>query len=310
MKSGVPWQVSGVRRDARETAREAARRAGMSVGEWLDTVIRESTEADYAETGRELKHDQDEFSGNAEDASARRSRYPEDDERLQSAAGEHRSSPLSRKTDNRAHSAPDQEAERDFSDNRGRPPRHAPEPAQMEPDTDPRAELEQRLPLGRDEDRPAMHRGFIALHQRLDDLTHQLTEVATLTAAKAQPREEPPKEWVEMISKLDRRLDQLIAEGRSSKSEIEHRVNAVDRAIADLNREPARASAPSAAATPLDQALAQIADRQRALDGYAPTGQTATPTRSPAASESLPRPRTQELSGLEQQLREVNAEIE
>src|SRR5262245_35881788 len=39
MKSGVPWQVQGVRPQARETAREAARRSGMSVGEWLDNLI-------------------------------------------------------------------------------------------------------------------------------------------------------------------------------------------------------------------------------------------------------------------------------
>ena len=39
MKSGVPWQVEGVRQHARETAQEAARRAGMSIGEWLDAII-------------------------------------------------------------------------------------------------------------------------------------------------------------------------------------------------------------------------------------------------------------------------------
>src|SRR5258707_448455 len=39
MTSGVPWQVEGVRPQARETAQEAARRSGMSVGEWLDSVI-------------------------------------------------------------------------------------------------------------------------------------------------------------------------------------------------------------------------------------------------------------------------------
>jgi len=38
MKPGVTWQVN-VRRQARETAREAARRCGMSVSEWLDSVI-------------------------------------------------------------------------------------------------------------------------------------------------------------------------------------------------------------------------------------------------------------------------------
>jgi localization factor PodJL len=44
MKLGVPWRVKGIRPDARETAREAARRAGMSVGEWLNTVIIDSAE--------------------------------------------------------------------------------------------------------------------------------------------------------------------------------------------------------------------------------------------------------------------------
>jgi localization factor PodJL len=42
MKSGVPWQDIVVGRQARETARTAARRAGMSVGDWLDSVIRSS----------------------------------------------------------------------------------------------------------------------------------------------------------------------------------------------------------------------------------------------------------------------------
>jgi localization factor PodJL len=44
MKLGVPWRVKGIRPDARETAREAARRAGMSVGEWLNTVIIDSAD--------------------------------------------------------------------------------------------------------------------------------------------------------------------------------------------------------------------------------------------------------------------------
>ena len=42
MTSGVPWQGKGVRREVIDSAREAARRSGMSVEEWLDTVIAES----------------------------------------------------------------------------------------------------------------------------------------------------------------------------------------------------------------------------------------------------------------------------
>ena len=39
MKFGVPWSVKGIRPEARETAREAARRSGMSLGDWLNSVI-------------------------------------------------------------------------------------------------------------------------------------------------------------------------------------------------------------------------------------------------------------------------------
>src|SRR5690242_717262 len=55
MNPGLPWQVSGVRSQARETAREAARRAGMSIGEWLDSIISESAQA-YEGAGRVPGH--------------------------------------------------------------------------------------------------------------------------------------------------------------------------------------------------------------------------------------------------------------
>src|SRR6185295_15911446 len=56
MKIGVPWRVKGIRPNARETAREAARRAGMSVGEWLNTVILDSAD----EEGVRVPHYEDE----------------------------------------------------------------------------------------------------------------------------------------------------------------------------------------------------------------------------------------------------------
>ena len=39
MKFGVPWGSKGIRPEAREAAKEAARRAGMSLDDWLDSVI-------------------------------------------------------------------------------------------------------------------------------------------------------------------------------------------------------------------------------------------------------------------------------
>jgi localization factor PodJL len=44
MKSAVAWNVKGIEPEARETAREAARRAGMSLGDWLNSVIIESAD--------------------------------------------------------------------------------------------------------------------------------------------------------------------------------------------------------------------------------------------------------------------------
>src|SRR5664279_861623 len=46
MKFGVPWSVKGIRPEARETAREAARRSGMSLGDWLNSVILTQAEED------------------------------------------------------------------------------------------------------------------------------------------------------------------------------------------------------------------------------------------------------------------------
>ena len=100
--------------------------------------------------------------------------------------------------------------------------------------------------------RPAVDQGFAELNDRLDKLTKQLGQLAEMNAASTQqaspePRdEEAPHQLVEVISRLDRRLDELIAEARSAKTEIEQRVNAVDRAVADLNREkPAPPAPPS-----------------------------------------------------------------
>ncbi|HVY59476.1 MAG TPA: hypothetical protein VHA77_16615 [Xanthobacteraceae bacterium] len=44
MSPDVLWNVKGVRREAREQARMAAQQSGMSVGEWLNSVIIESAE--------------------------------------------------------------------------------------------------------------------------------------------------------------------------------------------------------------------------------------------------------------------------
>ncbi len=39
MKFGFSWSEKGIRPEARETAKEAARRSGMSVDDWLNSII-------------------------------------------------------------------------------------------------------------------------------------------------------------------------------------------------------------------------------------------------------------------------------
>ena len=316
MKSGAPWQLSGLTWQTRQAAREAARRAGMPVGEWLDSVIAQSTQADELHNELPAEYD-DEHAYSAEreyreqDRSARQRNAREERDRqaddarnertrrtsapnpclhdLGPARARHHDSPKSDRSDS-GRGGEDAEAY-DYRDDAARR----------------RTELEQTLPFAHEAARPAINKELEELHARLDHL------VATLSAGNAARRNEreaePTRELIAVVSKLDRRLDQLIAEGRSSKEEIERQVHAVGRAVADLQREPARAPAPADSVTPLEQALSEIADRQRALDGFSPAPPTPAAATG-AGSESLPRARTQELSGLEQQLRQINSQIE
>jgi localization factor PodJL len=44
MKPGIPWSVKGIEQQARAAAKQAARQSGMTIGEWLNSVILDSAE--------------------------------------------------------------------------------------------------------------------------------------------------------------------------------------------------------------------------------------------------------------------------
>jgi localization factor PodJL len=231
MTSGVPWQVEGVRPQARETAREAARRSGMSVGEWLDSVISDSAKSE------------------------------------------------------------------------------ADEPAGLPQGIDARSPARTRIDYD-DQSRDAPAEDLAEVKGRLDEVGRRLDRLSHLNTSQAYLRpdlrpDEPPRELADVISSLDRRLDQLIPSGRSTGETSERHAGAVDREVASLNRDrpaPTSAADPS---TPLQQALIEIAERQRALDADAgPTAPRA------ARAEVAPRAPTQGLSSLEEQLRQVTTRIE
>ena len=59
MEPGIPWSVKGIEPETREAAKDAARRSGMSLGEWLNTKILDSSdgvEQDLAPTAPPFRH--------------------------------------------------------------------------------------------------------------------------------------------------------------------------------------------------------------------------------------------------------------
>src|SRR5258708_38226248 len=88
MTSGVPWQVEGIRPQARDAAREAARRSGMSVGEWLDSVIADRARPAESEPDRRPQTDDDGADLNERALARRRAYASYDDLRVRAPAAE------------------------------------------------------------------------------------------------------------------------------------------------------------------------------------------------------------------------------
>ena len=288
MKSGVPWQVKGVRRQARETAREAARRSGMSVGEWLDSVILDSAlhegieprglaPSRYDDRSDEPDGDQDNL-GPREFA---RARYDDDertdrDEDIRRRYPSYGYRPLpradrARPADHEAagHPAgPEWHSRTDDSAGAEKDDRPARDDAVRRAE-----ELAERLSLATIEDRcrPVVDRGFAEVKDRLDGLTRQMSELSEIKAA-------------------------IRHSSRPDHDDREH-----EDAYRPIAADPL---------TPLDQALIEIAERQRTLDGYAPLAAGSASLDPATPAEPLPTARAQDLSGLEQQLRQINTQFE
>jgi localization factor PodJL len=164
-----------------------------------------------------------------------------------------------------------------------------------------------------------------SVHARLDDLARQLERLSRITVGNTRPASAPtdpagsatpPQGEPQRQRHPDTRLEGPGPEPALPPREV-HRY-AGDRT---LNRNPLR---PVYSQASLDQAMAEIVARQRALDAVqrAPQGRAPdapeAPTRShipasapAAAPEPAPAPApAQNLSGLEEQLRRITAQIE
>ncbi|MGA2125221.1 MAG: hypothetical protein ABSG76_03620 [Xanthobacteraceae bacterium] len=192
-----------------------------------------------------------------------------------------------------------------------------------------------------DEDSRIDDDGFVAINQRLDHLARRLDRMMTRAAvppprrdeaAEACPHVAPSLRAMEerltsiahdlapesratsqrladAITRLNAKLDPMVAAGPHAAGQ-ERRVAAVDRALAALNREPAKA-APTAAGWPsaVEVAIAEIAARQRVLDAVdMPAARVAEAGRARMAErQSSAAPN---LAGLEAQLRQITTQLE
>ncbi len=176
-----------------------------------------------------------------------------------------------------------------------------------------------------DDDEDAIGEDLAAVNERLDALTRQLERIAQSSApprpAASTVDARAPDRVAEALARLDRRLDQVIQEGRATANEFQHRSRYAppppappQYAVAPPPPAPAQyAPAPPPAAAPSRGPAnwaAQISARQRALDGGPAAAAAPAPAPPPAAPSAAtnwgPAP---DLTGLEQQLHHINTQI-
>ena len=161
MKSGGPWNLRGLRPETREAARDAARRSGVSVGEWLNNVIREDDD-DHGEPMRPADYDDDDEAWR-------------DDKRRESRPNESRESRYDDRRARRRRGRPEQ----DEPPSQRRGARHGHDNDELSSRRRQRereAEIEREAALAREE--------FGEVHARLDRLTQQLERMAKTDAPR------------------------------------------------------------------------------------------------------------------------------
>jgi localization factor PodJL len=337
MKSGGPWNLRGLRPEAREAVRTAARRSGVSVGEWLNDVIEPEDEEDDDEPTLFSDYDDEDDDERPRRSRSRRDeREPRqrDDEREPRQRGNNREA--RQRSDERGARRGDDDRELRQRDDDQEPS----EPRERHRDRvdPPRPERESEF-----ERESARTRGALnQVHSRLDKLSQQLEQLARSEAAA---RQLAPQRRAASLGEGHNG-----ANGRLTGAPAQPR-RPIERPAAPppvRNRPAANADSVS-----IDDAVAEIAARQRALDGVPapqpatqPATQDATaeiaarqrvleaePTPQPAVrdvpteiaarqrmpdSEPAPQPAIREvpaepvidIDGLERQLRQITARIE
>jgi len=181
-----------------------------------------------------------------------------------------------------------------------------------------------RAPGHEDDDDDVYADELSGVHERLDDLTRRISQFSR--AAPQAPRRrgrnvrsEEPDRLGELIGRLDNRIEQLVAV--SARAQMPQHMApplapyaphpAVAAYAPPMHRPQAYGPPQPAPQRPaeLDRALAEIAARQRVLNGQPPLP-AATHAPQTAPAPMFPQVPAQDLSGLEDQLRRITDQIE
>jgi len=311
MKSGGPWNLRGLRPEARETARSAARRSGVSVGEWLNDIIEpdddedDGTPALFTDFYDELDDEAPRYSPPA-DRERRRNRA---DPRRERSDHDFDRPPRRRESDRNPDSseAPRERREREFDGPERRRERRdrdfdSSEPHRERSDRDFDGPEPRRAPRDRDFDRDSAktRNDLDEVNSRLDRLSRQIEHIAR---REVRARNDAPAHPTQ--------------QQRAPATETERSPR--------LRGAPARNRPPSSPTSSIDDAVAEITARQRALDsGEGEPGMTPVPAKVPApAFATAPAPALQsappaeplheqvlDLGDLDKQLRHITERIE
>ena len=276
MNKAVPWSIKGVDFDAREAAKEAARRSGMSLGEWLNSVIADQAaalgvevddidESDRLEavtarlaqmskrpTGRTLRRDD---SADAEETLRRRRPAPIRERQELRDRQEARGRPEPRES----YEPRDRYQTHDDEYDREPPREYARDRA---PQRDPELILNEAIRAFERGARRTGERTAAAISQvarRLDDIETHLVPQRAEVAPRAAPLSNPSHD---AIAKLEARLEALSR--RREPDSAESSLHDLERKIAAMSdRIEAKPKAPLAEAAPSD--LNRIEDKLNRL---------------------------------------------
>ena len=326
MKSGGPWNLRGLRPEAREAVRTTARRSGVSVGEWLNDVIEPDDEDDDDEPTLFSDYDNEDDDERPRRSRSRRDeREPRrrDDDRESRRRSDDRET-RQRSNEREARRRDDDREFRQRDDDQEPPERHRDHDEERRPQKDSEFERES-----------ARTRGALnQVHSRLDKLSQQLERLARSEAAA---RQLAPQRRAASLgggqNDANGRLTGAPAPPRRPTAPAPARnrpaTNAdnvsIDDAVAEIAARQRALDGDPAPQPAAREATAEIAARQRVLDSE-PAPQPAVrevpvetvarqrvleaePTPQPTVRE-VPAESVIDIDGLERQLRQITARIE